>query len=415
MEIVVDRVAGLDVHKDTVMACVRTPGGRGRAQEVQEFSTFTRQLERLRDWLVEQNVTLVVMEATGVYWKPVWHVLTEMGPGVELMLVNARHVKNLPGRKTDVSDSAWLAQLVECGLLRGSFIPPAVIAELRDLTRYRKKLIEDRVRETQRLQKILEDAGIKLDSVATDVLGIGPRRMIEALIGGERDPEVLADMALTRMRSKIGDLREALVGRFGPHHARMASLHLDHIDYLARQIDRLDADIDKVITPFVEAVRLLKSIPGVGDRTAQVIIAEIGIDMTRFPSAAHLASWAGLCPGNHESAGKSKSGRARKGNAALRTALCEAAWVASRTKGTYLSAQYRRFRRRFGSRSETKAIFAVAHTMIVIVWHVLAENVEYNELGEDYFTSRNETQQRVNRLVAELRRLGQTVTLEPAA
>ena len=415
MQIVVDRVAGLDVHKDTVMACVRTPGGRGRTQEVQEFSTFTRQLERLRDWLVEQHVTLVVMEATGVYWKPVWHVLTEMGPGVELMLVNARHVKNLPGRKTDVSDSAWLAQLAECGLLRGSFIPPAVISELRDLTRYRKKLIEDRVRETQRLQKILEDAGIKLDSVATDVLGVGPRRMIEALIAGERNPEVLADMALTRMRSKIVDLREALVGRFGPHHGRMARLHLDHIDYLAAQIDRLDANIDEVIAPFVEAVRLLKTIPGVGDRTAQVIIAEIGTDMTRFPSAGHLASWAGLCPGNHESAGKSKSGRARKGNAALRTALCEAAWVASRTKGTYLSAQYRRFRRRFGSRSETKAIFAVAHTMIVIVWHVLAENVEYNELGEDYFTGRNETQQRVNRLVAELRRLGQTVTLEPAA
>ena len=291
MQIVVDRVAGLDVHKDTVMACVRTPGGRGRAQEVQEFSTFTRQLERLRDWLVEQHVTLVVMEATGVYWKPVWHVLTEMGDGVELMLVNARHVKNLPGRKTDVSDSAWLAQLAECGLLRGSFVPPAVIAELRDLTRYRKKLIEDRVRETQRVQKILEYAGIKLDSVATDVLGVGPRRMIEALIAGERNPEVLADMALTRMRSKIVDLREALVGRFGPHHGRMARLHLDHIDYLAAQIDRLDADVDEVIAPFVEAVRLLKTIPGVGDRTAQVIIAEIGTDMTRFPSAGHLASY----------------------------------------------------------------------------------------------------------------------------
>ena len=222
-------------------------------------------------------------------------------------------------------------------------------------------------------------------------------------------------MALTRMRSKISDLREALVGRFGAHHGRIARLHLDHIDYLAGQIDRLDANIDEVIGPFVEAVRLLKTIPGVGDRTAQVIIAEIGIDMTRFPSAGHLASWAGLCPGNYESAGKSKSGRTRKGNTALRTALCEAAWVASRTRGTYLSAQYRRFRRRFGSRSETKAIFAVAHTMIVIVWHVLAENVEYNELGEDYFTGRNETQQRVNRLVAELRRLGQTVHLEPAA
>lgn len=239
--------------------------------------------------------------------------------------------------------------------------------------------------------------------------------MIEALIGGERDPEVLADMALTRMRSKIGDLREALVGRFGAHHGRMARFHLDHIDYLTGQIDRLDTNIDDVIRPFTEAVRLLKTIPGVGDRTAQVVIAEIGTDMTRFPSAGHLASWAGLCPGNHESAGKSKSGKARKGNAAIRTALCEAAWVAARTKNTYLSAQYRRFRRRFGTKSETKAIFAVAHTMIGIVWHVLAENVEYNELGEDYFNGRNETQQRVNRLVAELRRLGQTVTIEQQA
>jgi transposase len=416
VEVVVERVAGLDVHKETVMAAVRVPDDRGRrSQVVKEFRTFNADLVRLRDWLVEQEVTLVVMEATGVYWKPPWHVL-EDAAGVELMLVNARHVKNLPGRKTDVSDAAWLAQLAECGLLRGSFVPPLVIAELRDLTRYRKKLIEDRAKEVQRVQKTLEDAGIKLESVVTDVMGKAARRMIEALIVGERDPEVLADMALTRMRPRIGELRLALVGRFNAHHAVMLKAHLSHIDYLAGQIAALDTEIDRVIAPFADELLRLQTIPGVGPRTAEVVIAEIGVDMSRFASSGHLASWAGLCPGHHESAGKSKSGRARKGNQALRVALCEAAWAGVRKNDSYLGAQFRRFQRRFGKKAEGKAIFACAHTLIVMIYHVLAEpQAVYEDLGADWFDRRQDTQAHTRRLIRQLEKLGHHVTITPAA
>ena len=416
MEVIIDRVAGLDVHKDTVMAAIRMPDGKGgRAQMVKEYSTFTGELLRLRDWLVSQGVSQVVMEATGVYWKPVWHVL-EGTPDWELMLVNAHHVKNLPGRKTDVADAAWLAQLAECGLLRGSFVPPPVIAQLRDLTRYRKKLIEDRAKETQRVQKVLEDAGIKLDSVVTDVLGKASRRMLDALVAGERDPEVLADMALTRMRPRIPELRLALVGRFNEHHALMIRMHLAHIDHLGASIDALDVEVDRVIAPFADQVRRLMTIPGVGKRTAEVVIAEMGVDMTRFPSAAHLASWAGLCPGNHESAGKRRSGRARKGNAALRVALCEAAWAGVRKNDSYLGAQFRRFQRRFGRKAEGKAIFACAHTLVVMIWHVLAEeDAVFEDLGTDWFERRTDTTAHTRRLVRQLEKLGHRVTLEPAA
>jgi transposase len=415
MELVVERVAGLDVHKETVMAAVRVPGGRGQSQAVKEFKTFNADLVRLRDWLIEQGVTLVVMEATGVYWRAPWHVL-EDHPGWELMLVNARHVKNLPGRKTDVADAAWLAQLAECGLLRGSFVPPPVIAELRDLTRYRKKLVEDRAKEVQRVQKTLEDAGIKLESVVTDVMGKAARRMIEALIAGEREPEVLADMALTRMRPRIPDLRLALVGRFGSHHAVMCRAHLSHIDHLDAQIAAMDAEVERVINPFADQVRRLQTIPGVGQRTAEVVIAEIGVDMDRFPTAGHLASWAGLCPGQHESAGKSKSGRARKGNVALRVALCEAAWAGVRKNDSYLGAQFRRFQRRFGKRAEGKAIFACAHSLIVMIYHVLAENdAVYEDLGADWFTRRDDTAAHTRRLVRQLENLGHHVSLTPAA
>lgn len=415
MDVIVDRCAALDVHKKTVMAAVRTPGPKGRHQQVKEFSTFTAELERLRDWLSAQGVTQVAMEATGVYWRPVWHVLEAMA-GVELLLVNPRHVKNLPGRKTDVGDAAWLAQLLECGLLRGSFVPPREIARLRDLTRYRTKLSQERVRETQRIQKLLEDAGIKLDSVATDVLGKACRRMLEALIAGERDPEVLAQMALTRMRPKIPELRKAMVGRFEDHHALLLRMHLDHVDQLSAIIERLDGEVDRLMAPFAEAATRLLSIPGVAKRSAEVIVAEIGVDMSRFPTAAHLASWAGLCPGNRESAGKRSSGRARKGNGVLRAAMCEAAWAASHTRDSYLAAQYRRFKRRFGTRSEGKAIFAVAHTMIVIVWHLLsAAGATYDELGAGYFDKRTDAEARKRYLVRELERLGQRVTLQPAA
>jgi transposase len=414
MDVIVDRCAGLDVHKKTVMATVRWPDGLGgRGQQTREFRTFTRQLVELRDWLSAEAVTQVAMESTGVYWKPVWHVLEDAG--FELLLVNPAHFRNLPGRKTDVKDSEWLAQLLECGLLRGSFIPPADIARLRDLTRYRTKIVQERVRETQRIQKLLEDAGIKLDSVASDVLGVSCRRMLEALIAGERDPELLAEMALTRMRPKIGDLRQALVGRFGDHHALLLRMHLDHVDQLRAIETRLDGEIDGLMAPFAEAATRLLSIPGVGKRVAEVIVAEIGVDMARFPTAKHLASWVGLCPGHHESAGKRRSGKARKGNPALRSAMCEAAWAAAHGNDTYLAAQFRRFKRRFGTKGETKAIFAVAHTMIVIVWHLLARETTYDDLGADFFERRTDTEARQRHLVRQLEALGHRVSLEPAA
>jgi transposase len=414
MDVIVERCAALDVHKDTVMACVRRPGsGTRRVQDVREFRTWTSSLRELRMWLADQGVSQVAMEATGVYWRPVWAELEQLD-SVELLLVNAHHVKNLPGRKTDVNDACWLAQLLECGLLRGSFVPPPVIARLRDLTRYRTKLVQDRAREVQRVQKVLETAGIKLESVVSDVMGKAARRMIDALVAGERDVEAMADMALTRMRPKIAELQLALEGRFNDHHALMLSLHLGHIDQLTATIQRLDQEVERELDPFDEQLRLLCTIPGIGRRTAEVVIAEIGVDMGRFPTAAHLASWAGLCPGHHESAGKRRSGRARKGDAALRVALCEAAWSAARTRDTYLAAQFRRFSRRMGKKNEGTAIFAVAHTMIVIVWHVLANGVPYDELGADFFDRRDTTAE-TRRHVNALRRLGHDVSLTPAA
>ena len=279
MDVIVDRCAALDVHKDTVMACVRKagPNGERRVQEVREFRTWTSSLRDLRDWLAAEGVSQVAMEATGVYWKPLWHVLVDLD--VELMLCNAHHVKNLPGRKTDVADAVWLCQLAECGLLRGSFVPPAEIAELRDLTRYRTKLVQDRARETQRIQKLLEDANIKLDSVASDVLGVGARRMIEALIAGDRDVDAMADLALTRMRPKIAELRLALEGRFNDHHALMASMHLRHVDELTDLIAAIEEEVDRRLVPFAEQAARLRTIPGIGKRTAEVVIAEIGVDM----------------------------------------------------------------------------------------------------------------------------------------
>lgn len=414
METIVSRCAALDVHKNTVMGCVRVPDGAGgRAQEVREFRTFTAGLRALREWLVGHGVTQIAMEATGVYWKPVWHVL-EAEPSWQLLLANAQHVKNLPGRKTDVADSIWLAQLLECGLLRGSFVPPRAIQQLRDLTRYRKKLIEERTREIQRVQKLLEDAGIKLDSVVSDVLGKSARAMLEALIAGERDPVVLAELAQTRMRPKIAELRLALEGGFDEHHALMLRLHLHHVDELTAAIGTLDGEVDRVIRPFSEQHRRLTTIPGVGKRTAEVIIAEIGVDMSRFPTPAHLASWAGMCPGNHESAGKRRSGRARKGDAVLRAALCESAWVVARTNG-YLGSLYRHLHRRFGKKGEAKAAFAVGHAILVIAWHLLHDERDYEDLGADFLDRRHDTEARKRALVRQLEALGHKVTIEPAA
>jgi transposase len=415
VEVVYARVAAIDVGKKEIAVTVRVPGQRPgtRTQQTRKFRTFYQVLRQMVGWLVEQEVTRVAMEATGVYWKPVFHALCEADT-LEVVLVNARHVKNVPGRKTDVKDSEWLAQLLECGLLRGSFIPPPQIAAIRELTRYRKKTIQARTRELQRLSKVLEDAGVKIDSVASSITTLSARDMVEALIAGERDPRTLADLARGTMRSKIPDLAMACAGRFAEHHAVLARMHLDHIDHLTGMIDGLDQRIEQVLSPFARHLSLLRTIPGIGERAAQVLISELGVDMSRFPTAAHLASWAGLCPGNNESAGKHKSGRTSKGNAEVRDILTECAWSAGKTR-TYIGAQFHRFHRRFGKNGGGKAAIAAAHTLIVIVWHVLHDQADYRELGHDYFTRHNHPDAAKRRLIHNLEALGYQVQLTATA
>jgi len=411
MEVMLERCAGLDVGKREVVACVRTPDGAGgRRVEVRTFSTFTEDLEALAAWLAENQVTAVVMEATGQYWKPIWYVLEEAGLD-ELKLVNARHVKMLPGRKTDVGDAAWLADLFEHGMLRGSFVPPAPIRELRDLTRYRKRLVQDRARETQRVARILEDAGIKLDSVASDIMGVSGRAMLDALVAGERDPGVLAELAKGRLRSKRHELRQALRGQFREHHAQLIGLQLGHIDHLTAAIAALDTRVDEVIDPFAAARDRLDTIPGVAKRAAECIIAEIGTDMTVFPTPAHLASWAGVCPGNNITGGKRRSGHARPGDQWLREILIESAWAAARSRDTYLAAQFWRLARRIGRK---RAALAVSHSILTIAWHLLATDTVYEDLGADWFT-RHDHQRSKQRALNTLQALGYTVTIEPAA
>lgn len=411
MEVVEQRCAFLDVHRDTVMACARTPDGAGgRSEEVCEFGTTTSQLLELLDWLMERGIDLVGMEATGVYWKPVHWVLEDEIERV--WVINARHMRNVPGRKTDVADAIWGAQLLEHGLVRPSFIPERPIRELRDLTRYRKSVIEERGRETQRLHKVLEDAGIKLASFTSAVLTKSGRQMIDALIGGQRDPQVLAELAKGRMRNKIPQLQDALAGRFNEHHARLCKAMLARIDQANATIDELTDAVEEILDPHEAAVRLLIGIPGVHNRTAQVILAEIGTDMSRFPTAGHLASWAGMCPGNNESAGKHRSGRTRHGSKWLRIALVEAAHAAARAKGTYLAAQYHRIR---GRRGPGRAAVAVGHSILVIAWHLLSTGEIYNDLGGDYFDTRRNSDARQRRLVSQLEAMGHTVTLKPAA
>jgi len=412
MDVVVSRCAGIDIGKAEVVVCLRVPGARRkRVSEVRTFRAFTGEIVRLAAWLTEHRVTHVVMEATGQYWKPVWDVLAECG--FELMLVNARHVKIVPGRKTDVADAAWLAELLEHGLLRGSFVPPRVIRELRDLTRYRKRLVQTHTSEGQRIAKILEDAGIKLDSVISHLLGVSGRAMLRSLIAGQRDPDQLAELARGRLRTKIPALTAALEGRFHQHHAVMIALALDHFEYLERMVVRLDERIDELMVQHAVARDRLDTIPGVGKRAAEVIIAEIGADMSVFPTAGHLASWARLCPGNNITGGKRKSGSTGGGNRWLRETLVECAWAASRQKDTYLAAQFWRLARRIGKK---KAALAVGHSILVIAWHLLHDESTYADLGSDWFVRRidNNTRRR-DRLIGELQGMGYRVQLDKAA
>jgi transposase len=420
MQILYERCAGVDVGKDIIAVAVRMPGEGpdGRTTVKRTFKTFYGVLRECARWLTDHGVTHVAMEATGIYSMPVYHALLAHGD-FEVLVCNAGHVKNVPGRKTDFSDAEWLAHLLECGLLRGSFMPPAQIKAARDVIRYRRKLVEHRTSELQRLGNVLQDAGIKADSVASSITTKSVRAMVEALIDGERRPAVLAELARGSMRAKIPDLQRALEGRFDEHHALMCRLHLTHLDQLDEMIAALDEQIEQMMQPFRARRELIASIPGIGEHASATVISEIGADPAAwFPSAEHLASWVGLCPGNHESAGKRLGGARRKGNQHLQPVLVECAWAAVRTDG-YLREYYRRQVRKFGGfrspAAKKKAIIAVAHKLIVMIWHVLATGRLYEDLGAAYFTTRMDPEKERHRLVAKLEAQGFKVTLEPAA
>jgi transposase len=409
MRVVYERCAGLDVHKKNVVACRITPHPDGGwRKEIRTFATLTDDLLSLADWLRSSQVTQVAMESTGVYWKPLYNILeAEFG----VVLVNAQHIKFVPGRKTDVNDAQWIAELLQHGLLKASYIPPVEQRDLRDLLRYRTALIQERTREVNRVQKVLEDANIKLGSVASNVLGVSGREMLEQLIAGQDDAVQLAQLARGRLREKISELERALTGRMRESHRLLLRLHLEHIDDLNAKISYLSGEIDRLFIPFdtLEAIERLDAIPGVNPTIAQAILAELGKEMNRFPTAAHAASWAGLAPGRHESAGRNRSSRIRQGNKHLKTALVQAAHAAGRRKDHYLGAQYRRLAAR---RGKQRAAIAVAHSILVIAYHMLRRGTEYIELGADYFDKRNQ-QQVQQRLVKRLEQLGYKVTLEP--
>lgn len=411
MEVIHARCAGLDISKKDAKVCVRIAGaGRRKTVEtVTTWSSMTSQILALREHLVAEKVTCAVMEATGDYWKPFYYLLEDAG--FEVLLVNARHVKNLPGRKTDVADATWLAQLGAHGLVRGSFVPPEPIRHLRDLTRTRTAITRERSREAQRLEKLLEDAGIKLSAVASNILGVSGRAMLEALIAGDRDPAILAELAKRRLRSKIPVLTEALAGRFSEHHAFLARVHLDLIDRHTAAIDEITARIEETITPFRDFRDLICTIPGIGVLTAEVIIAETGADMTRFPTADHLASWAGTTPGNNESAGKVKSSRTRPGNPYLQAALGAAALVCSHNPHTYFGARYRRIAARRGPQ---KANVAIQHSMLIAIWQMGTNGCLYNDPGADYFT-RLHPDRTKTRAIHQLEAMGYQVTLTQAS
>jgi transposase len=409
MDIVHDRAVGMDISKRDAKVCLRVPGARAGTytSTVTTWGATTRQILELRDFLEHEHVTTVVMEATSDYWKPFFYLLEETLP---VMLVNAKAARNIPGRKTDVSDAAWLAQLAAHGLLRASFVPPEPIRELRDLTRARSIATRDRTREIQRLEKFLEGSGIKLSSVVTDLTGVSSRAMLEALINGERNPEILAGLAKGTLRSKIPELVDALTGRFKAHHAFMARLHLDQIDAQSRIIDALTARIEEAMTPFRAAREFLATIPGVSFKVADVIIAETGADMSRFETPGRLASWTGVCPGSNESAGRIKSAHILPGNKYLKAALGTAALSASRSKDTYLAAKYRRIAAR---RGPMKAIVATEHSILTAAWHLLADGECYADPGADHFTRLDPIKAK-NNAIKKLNSLGFDVTITPA-
>jgi transposase len=408
IDVVVQRAAGLDIAKASLVACARTPNpGGGWKIEKKKFITTTRGLLQLADWLAERQITRVGMESTSDYWKPVFYTLEAQ---TECWLLNARHMRAVPGRKTDMTDSQWICELVAHGLVRPSFVPPPPIRRLRDLTRRRTVLLADRTREKQRMEKLLEDAGVKLSAFITDIFGTSGRAMLDALVAGERDGAVLAELALGRMRPKVAALTEALTGRFDEHHAYLAGMILRHTDQISTMVAELDTRIQTEIRPYQRQVELLDSINGVDVRTAQVIIAETGADMAHFPTAAHLASWTGICPGNNKTGGKAKPGHTRPGNRWLKSALGTAALGAIRTKNSYTQALFRRIAaRRGGKRAQT----AVAHSLLTTAWHILTTNTNYHDLGADYFLNRINPEHRRRRAITQLERLGYHVTLEP--
>jgi transposase len=409
MEVIYPRCCGLDVHKQTVVACLVTPGPNGiPCKEVRTFSTMAEDLAALAAWLGEAGCTHAALESTGVYRHPVRDALEGR---IELLLVNAKHVEAVPGRKTDVRDCEWLADLLRHGLLRGSAVPDRPRRELRELTRYRSALVQERAAAVNRLQRTLEGAGIKLAAVATDLTGVSARAMLAALVGGPADPAALAELARGRLRAKLPELRRALDGHFGAHHRFLVAEILGHLDELDERIERLDAEIQERQRPFAATVARPDAIPGIGRRAAEIILAELGTDLSHFPSARHCASWAGLCPGNHESAGQRRSGRTRKGNSYLRAILVECAPAAGRTRTSYPAAQYRRLVRRLGKK---KAAAAVAHTLLVIIYHLLTTGAEYQDLGFDYF-DRLDRDALERRHVRGLERLGYRVALDKVA
>jgi transposase len=409
MELLHPHCAGLDVHKETVVACIRHMVEGKVTAEVKGFQTTTQGLMELSDWLTSQGVTHIAMEATGVYWKPVWHILSD--GEFALVLANAAHVKNVPGRKTDVNDATWLADLMAHGLIRASFVPDEPTQQMRDLLRTRKQFVRERSSQTQRIQKTLEDANIKLDSVISDIVGLSGRRMIKALIAGETAPKVLAGLAHGRIQATAAELEAALRGRVTAHHRFLLQLHLDHLDAVNEAIGRIDKEVDGNIEPFRVAVEMLTTIPGVRHLAAEGIISEIGIDMSRFKTDGHLISWAGLCPKNDESAGKRRSTKMKKGAPWLKTTLIQCAWAASRTNGSYLQAQYLRIRSRRGAK---KAIGAVAASILTAAYHMLKDGTLYQDLGPSHFDKRDKGKQ-AKRLVNRLQSLGFAVQITSMA